>query len=98
MIARCHCCGGTPDTYDTTPRYCHVCRSGCKLVAVATILRGPTCPFLKGKTPPVIPLPQYGPPLTKEEPVRTGVVATGTMYSDGSFEWRGRRRRNVPGG
>lgn len=89
MSARCHCCGGVPDTNDTIPRYCRFCRANCRLVASALILRAEGCPFLNGKKPPVVMIPTG---------VRTGVVATGTMYDDGSFEWRGRRRRNVPGG
>lgn len=92
--ARCHCCGGVPDIHDTSPRYCHVCRDGCKLVATATILRCAACPFLNGRKPPAITVP---PPKSASAPERAQ-RALGTKIADDSFEWRGRVRRNVPGG
>lgn len=104
MSTRCHCCGAVPDTMDTTPRYCWLCRSGCRLVAVARILRGPCCPFLKGRTF----RPSPSPPEAVREPtseargpgegIQRVALAASSDLAPGEFLWRGRVRRNVPGG
>ncbi len=66
------------------------------MMAVAKVLRGPLCPFILRRGSMI----HYVPSLPPEMPMppRTGIVATGSVFSDGTFEWRGRRRRNVPGG
>lgn len=78
------------------PRYCATCRAGCTLVAKATILRGPNCPFLK-KYAPGLEARGIRVPVQHAEDVRSGVLATGLPH-ESEFTWRGRVRRNVPGG
>lgn len=94
--SRCHCCGAQPDPHDTTPRYCNLCRDGCRLVAVATILRGSLCPFLRGKAvlarePLIVEVPTTLTRITTQ-------LQTPAVPGAETFEWRGRHRRNVPGG
>lgn len=94
-VVRCHCCGNEPDDHATAYRYCAACRVGCRLIAVDTLSRGTSCPFLRERAaskqrPPIEP---------KREPVvaREGLLSTGLPGST-DFWWRGRARRNVPGG
>lgn len=84
MSDLCHCCGGPADTRRGVLRYCHLCRSGCTLVEKDRILRGPSCPFVA-----VVPSNEM---VTR---MRTGFYIA---PREEDFWWRGRMRRNVPGG